>query len=400
MPAFTRRPPDAPLPTPPWSPAAERAAVIGFWSFLAALELLRRTRDPFRPPDDIGLVAYVGLASYVVWVLITPLVFRFVRLRPLQPGALGRRVAVHLGAALGVSVAVELLHFTLVGVVLRSGAAGAGGLPPFLQALGPADVILRLWFLDELVVYLGILAVGFARGYLIRLRARDRDAARLQAEAARLEAQLADARLAALRMQLNPHFLFNTLHTVSALADDDAEGVQRIVARLSKLLRRTLEGTARQEVPLAEELGFLRDYLDIQRVRFGGRLEVDEDVDGAVLDALVPNLILQPLVENAVKYGAEGSDGAARLAIRAHLDADGARLVLSVLDAGPGLAPGAEARAAEAGRVGLANTRARLAALYGDAADLDLANEPAGGLRASIRLPYHTAADLRVAAPA
>lgn len=372
--------------------------MIGFWVFLAALELLRRTLNPYRPPGSIGLIVYVSVASYAVWALVTPWVFGLVRRLPLEQGASARRFITHLGIGLAVSILMELLSFTLIGTLVRNGAAGTD-LSPSQYSPRPADVILQLWFLDELVTYLAVLAVGFARSYFIRLRVREQEAVRLQAEAASLQAQLADARLAALRMQLNPHFLFNTLHTVSSLAEVDPEGVQRIVARLSALLRRTLEGTARQEVPLAEELSFLRDYLEIQRIRFQGSLEVREEIGPGVLDALVPNLILQPLVENAVKHGADrAGDGVGRVVLHAHLDADAGQLVLAVRDNGPGLSVGAEEAAARTGRVGLANTRARLDALYGGAAALDLDRAPEGGLAATITLPYHTAADLRTAA--
>ena len=166
-----------------------------------------------------------------------------------------------------------------------------------------------------------------------------------------------------------------------------------MIARLSELLRYTLEGAEEQEVPLDQELTFLQRYLEIMQIRFQGRLEVETHVDPNVLDALVPNLILQPLVENAVKHGVSKADGAGRIEIRARREAE--RVVLSVRDDGPGLV--SEAVSGEEG-VGLRNTRARLAQLYGPAHHLMLRAADGGGLVAEVVLPYHTRADLRAAA--
>ncbi len=384
-----------PLLRPPWTPTTERIAIVAFWLFLAALELLRRKVNPFLPPQ-LGLAAYVGVASYLVWMLITPVIFGLAQRLPLERETGGRRLALLLGAGLLIAISVELLQFGAIQTLLDpSDFPERPGPPP--SSFSPFDALLRLWFLDDFVIYLAVLAVGFARNYFIRLHEREQESARLQAEAASLQAQLADARLSALRMQLNPHFLFNTLNTISSLADDDPEGVQRIVARLSGLLRRTLEGANRQEVPLTEELAFLRDYLEIQQVRFQGHLEVLEDVDDALHDALVPYLILQPLVENAIKHGSdEATNPIRRIVLSVQRKAN--QLVLAVRDNGPGMAHGAEAAAADAGRVGLANTRARLEALYGTDASLFLGKAPEGGLAAIINVPYHTAADLRAVA--
>ena len=225
------------------------------------------------------------------------------------------------------------------------------------------------------------LAAGFARDALIRLRARE-------ADAAHLEAQLADARLSALRMQLNPHFLFNTLHAVSALVERDPAGVRTMIARLSALLRRVLDGGDRHEVPLRDELALVRDYLAIQRVRLGDRLDVVETLADDTLDALVPTLVLQPLVENAVQHGIAVSEGPGRLGLVARRE--GGRLVLEVQDSGPGPS---HARP-ETGGVGLRNTRERLAALYGADATFALERGAEGGAVARVALPFHTDSDL------
>ena len=340
-------------------------------------------------------VALTNIGIYAVWALLTLPVFRLAHGLPIRRNAWHRRLIGHMAIALGVALILEGIKYAAIMALLSNGALPT---PPSASApsFGRFTFILRLWFLDELVIYLSILAVGFARHAFVRFRQREREAAALQTEAASLKAQLSDARLSALRMQINPHFLFNTLHSISSLADENPEGVQRIVARLSALLRRALEGNANQEVPLAKELSFIRDYLEIQRIRFDERLEVIERIDENLQDALVPDLILQPLVENAIKHGATTANGhAARIVLTARRDPASDRLVLVVRDNGPGLDEGAEKRADREGRVGLANTRKRLDALYGSDATLDLTNAPEGGLIATVTLPYHTAADLR-----
>jgi LytS/YehU family sensor histidine kinase len=198
-------------------------------------------------------------------------------------------------------------------------------------------------------------------------------------------------------MQINPHFLFNTLHSISTLAGRDPKGVQRMIARLSSLLRRVLDGEATQEVPLEKELSFIRDYLEIQRIRFEGRLEVSEEIEDGLQDALVPDLILQPLVENAIKHGSDG--GRLHITLRAQCDREGGQLMLDVCDNGPGLDTDDVEQAVQNDGVGLDNIRKRLDSLYGRDAILDLANAPDGGLVATIRLPYHTAAELRAEVP-
>jgi len=378
-----------------WSREAEWAAIAGFWVLLAALTLLRHALDPrgwtgITRPDTLA-----SIAEYLLWALLTPVVFWLVRRYPLERDTWARRLALHLALAFAVAAAAEVFRLLVFQALLPH---FTDEIPRRLRRrLQPGAAIAHLQFLDELVIYLAVLAAGFARDYFLRYRERQAEAARLLAETARLSGQLADARLSALRMQLNPHFLFNTLHAVSALVERDPAGVRRIIARLSTLLRRTLDESTPAEVPLRDELDFLRDYLDIQRVRFQGSLDVAEEIEAGALDALVPNLILQPLVENAVEHGVSRVEhGAGRLTVRARRAGD--RLVLDVEDNGPGLSDEAAERSAQG--VGLRNTRARLDALYGPAAALALGPAPGGGTRATITLPFHTADDLRASADA
>ncbi len=361
------------------------AAILAFWTLLGTLTLVRRVLDPRGPagltfPDTLFVVAEYGL-----WALLTPAVFRLARRMPLERGAAGRRLALHLLVALGVAALLEVVR---VGVfrplLLPDGFFGPPppGVP--VPRFTPAGALLQMRFLDELVIYLAVLAAGFARDYFLRYRAH-------AAEAARLQAQLAEARLAALRMQLNPHFLFNTLHAVSALVERDPAGARRLVARLSALLRHVLDSGDRQETTLGEELHFLRDYLDIQKIRFQGRLEVDDSVSRDLWDAMVPNLLLQPLVENAALHGVGRIEDCGRIEIAGRRE--GEQLILTITDNGPGLDGHGRT-----GGVGIANTRARLEALYGSDGQLSLEAAPGGGLMAVVTLPYHTSGDLHAIA--
>ncbi len=354
---------------------AELLVVFGFWGLLAALWTLKQVLTPEGAGDAASQAAY-AFGRFSFWALATPLVFRLARRFPVERGRRVGRILLHAGT--GVAVAALARAWT---VALRSTLlpepAGAG-------AADPVREVLRLHFLDELIVYSAVLAAGFARDYFLRLQARQREAARLETEAARLQTQLAEARLAALRMQLNPHFLFNTLNGISALVERDPAEVRRLIARLGELLRYALEGAADEEVPLDEELGFLRRYLEIVRARFQGKLEVEEEVAPAALPARVPSLILQPLVENAVEHGIARGGNGGRIEIRA--ERRGGRLLLTVRDTGPPVAhlpvPG------EGGGVGLANTRARLQAMYGADAALRLRRADGAGLVAEIELPF------------
>ena len=378
-----------------WPRSAEWAAVLGFWVLLGTLTLVRRALDPRGPAGVSPPELILTISEYALWAALTPLVFALVRRYPLERTDWARRLAVHLLIAFAAAAAVEVARLLVLRPMLLAEYPRMGRIERFPRRISPGRALARLQFLDELVIYLALLATGFARDYFLRFRERQAEAARLLTETTRLQAQLAEARLSALRMQLNPHFLFNTLHAVSALVERDPSGVRRIVARLSTLLRRALDDATPNLVPLRDELDFLRGYFDIQRVRFQDRLEIEETVPPALLDALVPNLILQPLAENAVEHGVSRlEDGAGRIEITARREADA--LVLTIRDNGPGLSD--EPEGERDGGVGLRNVRARLDALFGDAAHLALTPADGNGLIAMITLPYHTASDLRTSA--
>jgi LytS/YehU family sensor histidine kinase len=207
----------------------------------------------------------------------------------------------------------------------------------------------------------------------------------LEATAARLELGLAEARVQALRTELNPHFFFNALNAISGLVRrGENDAAVQMLARLGELLRLTLDRDLAPEIPLYRELALLDRYLDIERARFGDRLTVDIALDPPAEDACVPALILQPLVENAIRHGITKCPGPGRIQILAKQS--GTELELSVRDTGDGL--GVRDLTVRREGIGLSNTRARIAAMYGDAASLRLENAPGGGALVTLRIPW------------
>ena len=293
-----------------------------------------------------------NLVIFNLWALATPLIARLVRRFPVAGREAVPHGLVHLAGALGVSLFIDLIFYTAVAAVLH--------------------------------------AFDYRRRYQER-----------ELRAAQLEGQLAQAQVQALRMQLNPHFLFNTLHAISSLMDDDVRRSRRMLVDLSDLLRLSLDSVGQQEVPLEQELAFLDRYLQIEKVRFGDRLTVVMDVDERALDAFVPNLILQPLVENALKHAVAPFAGPGTITIRAARDdappgAGNDVLRIEVQDDGPGLAmpehgDGAPAANAYRGGLGLRNTRERLERLYGASHRLDLRSRPGHGLTVRLLIPFHDA---------
>jgi two-component system LytT family sensor kinase len=212
---------------------------------------------------------------------------------------------------------------------------------------------------------------------------------REQARAAQLETQLAQAQLEALKMQLHPHFLFNTLNAVAALQLEDPETARRMLVRLSDFLRATLENAGVHEVSLSREVDFVSRYLEIERVRFPKKLAVEIEIDPGARDALVPNLILQPIVENAIRHGIAAKACAGRVQIQA--GRRNGSLQLRVRDTGPGLNGAPQPVGGGHSGRGLAITRARLERMYGAAACLSLRNAPGGGLEVEIEIPFAAA---------
>jgi signal transduction histidine kinase len=318
------------------------------------------------------------------WALLTPVALLVPRRLPIDAGR-GARRAWHIAAHAAAAVAVASLHLWIVGVAWYH-------LTPSLDAVRRRYGIHSFWqfignwhgnfLVANTVTCATIMGCYYALSFYRRYRETELGAARLAAEAARLEHRMSEARLQALRMELNPHFLFNTLNAIAGLVRrGERDAAVTVLARLGDLLRATLDRGLGPETPLAQELALLETYLDIERARFGERLTVRVDVPPALGDALVPSLLLQPLVENAVRHGVARRPGPGAVEVTA-CARDG-RLHVEVRDTGPGLPPNGSLREG----VGLSNTRARLAQLHGAAAGLVLAPAPGGGAVARVWMP-------------
>lgn len=322
---------------------------------------------------DVWVAALIeGAADALVWTLYTPVILALARRRPVRGADRGRNLALHAAACAVMASGVSLFNFGVATYTFIDGPYW----PRFFYMIIYNNV---LQF---------VLASGAAHGLDVYRRYRDREL-----HASRLETQLARAHLHALEMQIQPHFLFNTLNSISELVHHDPPGAELMIAQLGDLLRMTTDGAVRQEVALVRELNFVGAYLEIERTRFHDRLTVIQDIDPDVLDCVVPNLILQPLVENAVRHGLSPRVAPGTLTITARRVDD--RVRITVRDDGRGLPPPEERRE----RVGIGNTRLRLRQTYGDAHRFELADAPGGGTLVLIEVPYRSAGSERPAEP-
>lgn len=308
--------------------------------------------------------------DWLIYALLTPAVFRASRRLPLEHPHLTRNVSLHVIGALLMCAAWAALGTALRFVIFPHPATGETAWLGFVS-----------WVFTTLPfgfgVYFALVGIQHSFSYLAQARERE-------IHAARLSAQLSEARLGALRMQLHPHFLFNSLNAITVLVrDGDIANASRMLELLSDLLRQVLRKDEPHEAALAQEIEFIERYLAIEQIRFSDRLRARIDVDETIAQAAIPRFILQPLIENALRHGIARHAAAGVIQVNAHRE--GNQLVLEVLDDGPGLQPLGSAGSG----VGLPNTRARLAALYGDRASLEVSDAKGGGVLATLRLPYH-----------
>jgi len=308
----------------------------------------------------IGIVLKLNLADWYLWGAAGA-GNHLARARrfPLEREHWARSTVMHLIAGVGIALLKWRLDSLFRHYVL--------GLP--------SGVSLAYVFHGNLLTY--SILVAATQGYLYYQRYRQGEL-----RSAQLSAQLAQAQLQALRMQLHPHFLFNTLNSIATLIHKDPDAADQMTARLSDLLRLTLENIGVQEVPLAQELEFLERYLEIEKTRFSDRLVVRIDVAPETLDASTPYLILQPLVENAIRHGIAARSLPGCVIVRAARD--GGMLVLEVKDDGPGL----RSAAASTNGLRISSTRERLEKLYGDAHTFEFSNAAEGGLRVKLTFPF------------
>ena len=344
------------------------ATLFGIFSALQAfnyVSLFSERRQPFY------VLLALNVTYWYAWAVLVPGMLWMARRFRFERTSWRRWLAIHFGGVL----VFTFLHAAITAaarvVIIRYAWNRPASFGPQLR---------ELFFLNfdwESMTYWAV--IGLSHAVHFHREARDR-----ALTSAQLETRLAEAQLQALQRQLHPHFLFNTLHTISALMHRDVEAADSMLARLSDLLRLTLDRIGNQQVSLREELDFVTKYLEIERTRYGDRLQVEIDVHPDTLDAAVPSFVLQPLVENAVRHGIAPELRGGRIWIRASRDGD--RLRLLVGDDGRGVS--SEKLLAFTTGVGLTNTRTRLQHLYGEGHGFDFKTPPDGGLEVTVMLPF------------
>ena len=317
----------------------------------------------------------VWLTCGYAWALLTPAVIYGANKFPLERGKLTRNLPIHLLA----SAIAAFLHLSIYILIQQNFFSNPQIRVSFWQAFQRLSVV---EFHVDLLTYWILVGIWHLREINRRFVEREREAARLALHSSQLETRLVEARLDALKMQLQPHFLFNTLNSISVLMRDDAATANKMLVKLSELLRAALKSESSQEICLRDELEFLRGYLEIEQMRFQDRLTVDFEVDNETLDAQIPNLILQPLVENAIRHGIAPLATAGKILIESRRENGFVELIVS--DNGNGL----NSVSNNSGGIGLKNTRERLEKLYGERQKFETISGTEGGFVVRIKIPY------------
>jgi sensor histidine kinase YesM len=350
------------------------ALVFGFWTFFSFFngnQIFFGMRNEGMRHSWWRIVGWQFIV-WNLWTCFTPLVIRIGRRFPMGRSSWARSLLIHIPIALFLS-AFHLAFCIFMTILIRPYdvySSTASFMDQYLKTM-------RFWLPVEFIIYGATLGIGHALNYYEKYRERE-------FRASQLEAQLAQAQLQALKMQLHPHFLFNTLNGIVGLVRDSKnKAAISMIVGLSDLLRHALENSGKHEVSLREELDFLELYLDIQQMRFSDRLKVRMEIAPETLEARVPNLILQPLVENAIRHGVAQRVSAGLVAVSARRE--NGLLQLKVYDDGPGLLEGW--RMEDSDGIGLANTRERLEQLYGTEQRFDIRNREEGGVEATVVIP-------------
>jgi two-component system LytT family sensor kinase len=343
------------------------ATVLG-WSSVAFVYF---GMNAFGRTYPLGRAVLAGLVDWYFWAAVTPLVFWLGQRFRLERSPWVGAAAMHLTAGIAVAL-LEILTVTAFGRSVGMTSTHGSFFDAYIR------MILQ-YFHFNFIIYWVIVAAAHAARYYASYRER-------ALEASRLRAELTQAQLMALQMQLQPHFLFNTLHTVATLVREGrTEDATDTIAGLGELLRRTLGDSDRHETALADEIGFVQGYLDIEQMRFSDRLAVTYDIPADAMHAMIPRMALQPLAENAIRHGIARDPGARRVAIRAQRA--GEQLRLEVENEGPPWDGGGNGSASG---VGLANVRARLSRLYGTACRLEMQPGGTGGTLAIMEIPWRS----------
>ena len=323
-----------------------------------------------------GEVLAHALLLWYLFLPIVPLAIVLTRRLPAAQGHRLRNLCIHSLIALAVGAAHPYAYLLVYSLATQPRWA--------IEVVRTSLPYLHLWYMQDLLTAVLAYAVTAAATHAFLYYRSFQEG---QLRAAQLEAQLANANLTALKMQLHPHFLFNALHSISSLQMIDSNAAQKMTALLGDFLRMTLRDVHQQEVPLRQEFEFLQRYLAIEQMRFGSRLCFRVEAAPEILDAAVPQLILQPIVENAVRHGIAPYGSGGEIVVSAVRD--GKRLLLTVQDSGPGILEDRLNLPAASGP-GLSNTHARLSQISGPAQNLTLENVSLCGFRVQIEIPFHT----------
>lgn len=347
--------------------------IWGIWTLFAvffASQIALQTQLSEKPIPFWRILSWQLFSGYV-WFLLSPLIFWLSSRFPFDAGRWRSAVPVHIIA----SVLIAMAELAADAFVLpKFGYLASYKLNTFLDTY-KIFLFVNLHF--SVAIYWGVVAIHQATLYYRKYRERE-------LTTSKLEARLAQSRLQVLKMQLHPHFLFNTLNAISELIHRDAEAADHMITDLSDLLRMSFENLEVQEVSLKQELEFLKKYLEIEQMRFNDRLKINMDISSETLDAGVPNMILQPLVENAIKHGISPRAEGGRVDILASRRNGG--LKISVIDDGLGV-PFGDVKSVVEG-VGLSNTRRRLKHLYGERHSFGLSSTGNRGLRVDLEIPF------------
>jgi len=347
--------------------------VLGLWSFSQWAVLSINLKDPY--PWWQHLATY--LIAGCIWFVLTPLVLWLGRRFPFERMHWTSWMLVHLF----LGTAVVILNFSMESVIYPL----LGVLPDIMTGFrATLTFVIIVSFHNAYWMYWTILAIQYGFGWYHKSEERKQEALRLELHSSQLQSQLMEARLRTLKMQIQPHFLFNTLNAIMVLVRQQKGGeAEQMLSRLSDLLRCVLDDVDAQEVSLRRELEYVQLYLSIEQVRFQDRLGIEIAPQPGTLEAAVPHMVLQPLVENAIRHGIGRSASPGHIRISARRIED--RLEMKVHNDGPRLVP---SNMEQTRGIGLANTRARLSQLYGDAAELSIENDAGGGVTATIFLPW------------
>lgn len=346
---------------------------VVFTLFATALKMYTFNKAIFIP--DYWPTYFHILEEVFIWILLAFIIYKISVRLPFNE----KQWKTSLFFNLIISFLIAALHCylnNLVSVLITYIETG--------KAFSNLGGIFKTYYRYNILIYWIMLIFFLALDYYKKYQKREREALELELKTSKLESQLAKSQLRALKMQLQPHFLFNTLHTISGLINEDVYMAKKTIALLSDLLRISLDMTDRQEIRLKEELEFINKYLEIQKTRFKDRLNIEMSIQPETLDAAVPTLLLQPLTENAISHGISPHKKAGFLKIVSQKT--DSSLILEIHDSGDGIKSAAETNNSKG--IGLSNTKKRLEQLYTGKYTFELNSSSLGGLEVSIKIPF------------